>query len=154
MSLTVPTAVLDAAERGPIDDAVFLDVIRTSLPYARDVVAAAAADRASERPFGEHEVPPPSEAERGQLLRALASNAIRGDDVPGVGQGHADDVEEDGVVDRAALGGVEDGGGDGERHGRTSGTQAGTKSGSIWAMRSTPAHAVALARCMATVVRW
>ena len=30
MSLTVPTAVLDAAERGPIDDAVFLDVIRTS----------------------------------------------------------------------------------------------------------------------------
>ena len=78
MSLAVPTAVLDAAERGPIDDAVFLDVIRTSLPYAWDVVAAAAADRASERPFGEHEVPPPSEAERGQLLRALASNAIRG----------------------------------------------------------------------------
>lgn len=29
-------------------------------------------------PFGEHEVPPPSERERGQLLRALASNAIRG----------------------------------------------------------------------------
>ena len=25
-----------------------------------------------------HEVPPPSEAERGQLLRALASDAIRG----------------------------------------------------------------------------
>jgi len=78
MSLTVPTAVLDAAERGPIDDAVFLDVIRTSLPYAWDVVAAAAADRAPSRPFGEHEVPPPSEAERGQLLRALAGNAIRG----------------------------------------------------------------------------
>jgi len=28
--------------------------------------------------FGEHEVPPSSELERGQLLRALASNAIRG----------------------------------------------------------------------------
>src|SRR4051794_39347673 len=56
MSLTVPTAVLDAAERGPIDDAVFLDVIRTSLPYAWDVVAAAAADRTPSRPFGEHEV--------------------------------------------------------------------------------------------------
>ena len=78
MSLDVPTAVLDAAERGPVDDAVFLDVIRTSLPYAWDVVAAAAADRAPGRRFGQHEVPPPSEAERGQLLRALACNAIRG----------------------------------------------------------------------------
>jgi len=56
MSLTVPTAVLDAAERGPIDDAVFLDVIRTSLPYAWDVVAAAAADQAPGRPFGEHDL--------------------------------------------------------------------------------------------------
>jgi hypothetical protein len=69
MSLDVPAAVLDAAERGEIDDAVFLDVVRTSLPYAWDVVAAAAADRndggATGRPFGEHEVPPPSEAERG-----------------------------------------------------------------------------------------
>ncbi len=33
---------------------------------------------APRRPFGEHEVPPPSERERGELLRALASNAIRG----------------------------------------------------------------------------
>jgi hypothetical protein len=28
--------------------------------------------------FADHSVPPPSEAERGQLLRALASDAIRG----------------------------------------------------------------------------
>jgi hypothetical protein len=28
--------------------------------------------------FADHEVPPPSETERGQLLRALASDAIRG----------------------------------------------------------------------------
>jgi hypothetical protein len=28
--------------------------------------------------MADHEVPPPSEAERGQLLRALASDAIRG----------------------------------------------------------------------------
>ena len=28
--------------------------------------------------FADHEIPPPSEAERGQLLRALASDAIRG----------------------------------------------------------------------------
>lgn len=80
MSLDVPTSVLAAAERGELDDAAFLAVVRDSLPYAWQVAAAAAddlADRPGE-PFGEHAVPPPSEAERGQLLRALASNAIRG----------------------------------------------------------------------------
>jgi uncharacterized protein len=80
VSLDVPTAVLDQAARGEVDDAAFLAVVRDSLPYAWQVVSAAADDRAArpDAPFGEHEVPPPSEAERGQLLRALASNAIRG----------------------------------------------------------------------------
>ena len=80
MSLDVPTHVLDAAGRGELDDAAFLSVVRESLPYAWQVVSAAADDRTArpDAPFGEHEVPPPSEAERGQLLRALASNAIRG----------------------------------------------------------------------------
>lgn len=78
MSLDVPTPVLRAAESGPVDDATFVEVVRTSLPYAWEVVSAAVADRAPERPFGEHEVPPPTEQHRGQLLRALASNAIRG----------------------------------------------------------------------------
>lgn len=80
MSLDVPTHVLAAAERRELDDAQFVAVVRESLPYAWQVVSAAADDR-SARPdaaFGEHEVPPPSEQERGQLLRALASNAIRG----------------------------------------------------------------------------
>jgi hypothetical protein len=80
MSLDVPTEVLAAAERDELDHARFLAVVRDSLPYAWQVVAAAADDRAAhpEAPFGEHAVPPPSERERGQLLRALASNAIRG----------------------------------------------------------------------------
>ncbi|MCE3551868.1 SCO5389 family protein [Pseudonocardia sp. RS11V-5] len=78
MSLDVPTAVLEAAERREMDDAQFLAVVRDSLPYAWEVVSAAAADRTDEKPFGEHEVPPPSEKERGQLLRALASTSIRG----------------------------------------------------------------------------
>ncbi len=80
MSLDVPTAVLDQATRGEVDDAAFLAVVRDSLPYAWQVVSAAADDRVTrpDAPFGEHEVPPPSEAERGQLLRALASNAVRG----------------------------------------------------------------------------
>jgi len=80
VSLDVPTAVLDDAARGELDDAAFVAVVRSSLPYAWQVVSAAADDLAA-RPdaaFGEHAVPPPSEAERGQLLRALASNAIRG----------------------------------------------------------------------------
>ncbi|MBW0102350.1 SCO5389 family protein [Pseudonocardia sp. KRD291] len=80
MSLDVPTAVIDAAQRREMDDAQFVAVVRDSLPYAWTVVSAAAEDRTDrpDAPFGEHEVPPPSEAERGQLLRALASNAIRG----------------------------------------------------------------------------
>jgi hypothetical protein len=80
VSLDVPTHVLTAAERGELDDAQFVAVVRDSLPYAWQVVSAVADDRAArpEAPFGEHEVPPPSERERGELLRALASNAIRG----------------------------------------------------------------------------
>jgi hypothetical protein len=80
VSLDVPTHVLTAAERGELDDAQFVAVVRDSLPYAWQVVSAAAGDRAErpDAPFGEHEVPPPSEKERGQLLRALAGNAIRG----------------------------------------------------------------------------
>ena len=80
MSLDVPTHVLSAAERGEIDDAQFVAVVRDSLPYAWHVISAAADDRAtrSDALFGEHAVPPPSERERGELLRALASNAIRG----------------------------------------------------------------------------
>jgi hypothetical protein len=79
MSLDVPTALLERAERGEVDDAAFIDVVRTSLPYAWQVISSVAADlRGSTADFADHEVPPPSEAERGQLLRALASDAIRG----------------------------------------------------------------------------
>jgi hypothetical protein len=78
MSLDVPIHVLEAAEHGRLDDDQFLTVVRDSLPYAWQVVSAAVDDQAPGKPFGEHEVPPPSEQERGQLLRALASNAIRG----------------------------------------------------------------------------
>jgi len=79
MSLDVPTALLERAERGEVDDAAFVDVVRTSLPYAWQVISSVATDlRGSTAAFADHEVPPPSEAERGQLLRALASDAIRG----------------------------------------------------------------------------
>jgi hypothetical protein len=76
MSLTVPADLLARAEEGAVDDADFVDCVRASLPYAWEVVSDVAS-RAGDG-VAEHAVPPPSEAERGQLLRALASDAIRG----------------------------------------------------------------------------
>ncbi|HTF07958.1 MAG TPA: SCO5389 family protein [Asanoa sp.] len=75
MSLTVPADLLARAEDGAVDDADFVDCVRTSLPYAWAVVSDVAS-RAGDL-FAEHAVPPPSETERGQLLRALASDSIR-----------------------------------------------------------------------------
>lgn len=79
MSLDVPTALLEKAESGAVTDAEFVDCVRQSLPYAWNVVNEVVTDLgASGGEFADHEIPPPSEAERGQLLRALASDAIRG----------------------------------------------------------------------------
>jgi hypothetical protein len=79
MSLDVPAALLERAEAGPVDDADFVDCVRESLPYAWTVISTVVADlRAGDGDFANHAVPPPSEAHRGQLLRALASDAIRG----------------------------------------------------------------------------
>jgi hypothetical protein len=79
MSLDVSPALLDAAERGDVSDAEFVECVRTSLPYAWDLISSVAADLEKiDADFADNEIPPPSEAERGQLLRALASDAIRG----------------------------------------------------------------------------
>jgi hypothetical protein len=79
MSLDVPTALLERAEAGPVDDAEFVACVRDSLPYAWTVISGVAGElRVTGGDFADHEIPPPSEAERGQLLRALASDAIRG----------------------------------------------------------------------------
>jgi hypothetical protein len=79
MSLDVPTALLERAETGAIDEAEFVECVRESLPYAWLVVSTVAAELAAGGgEFADHAVPPPSEAMRGQLLRALASDSIRG----------------------------------------------------------------------------
>jgi hypothetical protein len=79
VSLDVPIALLERAENGDVTDAEFVDCVRQSLPYAWSVVSEVAGDlHAGGGEFANHEVPPPSETERGQLLRALASDAIRG----------------------------------------------------------------------------
>src|SRR5918998_915854 len=76
MSLDVPTALLAKAEAGDVGDAEFVDCVRRSLPYAWQVVSDVAGRVVA--PFADYAEPPPTEAERGQLLRALASDAIRG----------------------------------------------------------------------------
>jgi hypothetical protein len=78
MSLDVPTALLERAETGEVTDEEFVACVRDSLPYAWTVVSDLATRAAvTTEDFADHAVPPPSEAERGQLLRALASDAIR-----------------------------------------------------------------------------
>ena len=78
MSLTVPSDLLEQARRGEVDDAAFTDCIRTSLPYAWGVVSGLIADLdASGGEFADNQVPPPDEAARGQLLRLMASDAMR-----------------------------------------------------------------------------
>ena len=79
MSLNVSPTLLASAERGEVSDEEFVACVRESLPYAWEVVSAVMAElRTTGGEFADHEVPPPTEAERGQLLRALASDAIRG----------------------------------------------------------------------------
>ena len=78
MSLDVPAALLDRAERCEVDDAEFIACVRDSLPYAWQVISGVVADLdTGAAVFADNTTPPPSEAERGQLLRALASDAIR-----------------------------------------------------------------------------
>ena len=79
MSLDVSPDLLRRAEEGAVPETDFVDAVRTSLPYAYDLIAGLADDLdGTDAEFTDNQVPPPSEAERGQLLRALASDAIRG----------------------------------------------------------------------------
>ena len=61
-----------------MDDADFLACVRTSLPYAWDVVTGLIKElEAGDGEFADNQVPPPDEAARGQLLRMMASDAMR-----------------------------------------------------------------------------
>jgi len=78
MSLAVPAGLLEQARHGEVDDAAFLDCVRASLPYAWDLIAGLAAElEASGGELADNQVPPPDEAARGQLLRLIASDAMR-----------------------------------------------------------------------------
>jgi hypothetical protein len=79
MSLTVSPELLERAQRDELDDAAFVECIRTSLPYAWQVVDGLMNElRTDGTDFAANEVPPPDETARGQLLRMLASDAMRG----------------------------------------------------------------------------
>ncbi|HEY3877617.1 MAG TPA: SCO5389 family protein [Trebonia sp.] len=78
MSLTVPADLLEQARTGEVDDAGFLDCVRTSLPYAWTVVTGLIDDLgAGTADFADNQVAPPDETARGQLLRLMASDAMR-----------------------------------------------------------------------------
>ncbi|MDX6739164.1 SCO5389 family protein [Actinocorallia sp. A-T 12471] len=79
MSLTVPADLAERARTGEVDDAAFLACVRDSLPYAWTLISGVVGElRAGEAEFADNQVPPPDEEARGQLLRALASDAMRG----------------------------------------------------------------------------
>ena len=65
-----------------MDEGEFVATVARSLPYAWSVMSGVAEEMAggftNREGFADHATPPPSETERGQLLRALASDAIRG----------------------------------------------------------------------------
>jgi hypothetical protein len=79
MSLDVQQDLLERAEQGEIDGRDFVECVRTSLPYAWDTIANLTDELAANHTlqFADNQIAPPDEQARGQLLRALASNAIR-----------------------------------------------------------------------------
>jgi hypothetical protein len=78
MSLTVRADLLDQARQGAVDDAAFTACIQASLPYAWQLISDLAGQlRASGADFADNQVPPPDEGARGQLLRMMASDAMR-----------------------------------------------------------------------------
>jgi hypothetical protein len=79
MSLAVPPGLLEQARDGQVDEDAFLGCVRASLPYAWDLIEGLVQDlAASGGEFADNQVPPPDEAARGQLLRLMASDAMRG----------------------------------------------------------------------------
>lgn len=63
MSLDVSPALLEQAERGEVDEAAFVDCVRTSLPYAWDMISSLV-DRLSAEggEFADNRTPPAGRA--------------------------------------------------------------------------------------------
>jgi hypothetical protein len=78
MSLAVPADLLEQAQHGEVEDEAFLDCVRVSLPYAWNVITGLIKELdTGGAEFADNKVPPPDETARGQLLRLMASDAMR-----------------------------------------------------------------------------
>ena len=78
MSLAVPADLLDQARHSDVDDDAFTACIQASLPYAWQLIGDLTGQlRATGADQADNHVPPPDEAARGQLLRMMASDAMR-----------------------------------------------------------------------------
>jgi hypothetical protein len=78
MSLTVSPDLLEQARRDDIEDAAFVACIQASLPYAWQVITDLTERlQKTGADLADNQVPPPDEAARGQLLRMMASDAMR-----------------------------------------------------------------------------
>lgn len=79
MSLNISSELMQQAQTGQIDEESFVESIKQSLPYAFGIVENLTKRLAQgEASWVEHSVPPPSEQARGQLLRMMGGDAIRG----------------------------------------------------------------------------
>ncbi|MEU9129438.1 SCO5389 family protein [Kitasatospora sp. NPDC048540] len=78
MSLDVSPTLLAQAERDEVDESAFVDTVRTSLPYAYRLISRLTGELWGGTAEFADNTTAPTEAERAQLLRALASDAIRG----------------------------------------------------------------------------
>ena len=79
MSLDVSARLLATAETGEVSDEDFAECVRVSLPYAWQMVSGLSTRLHVEGgAVVDNTTPPETESERGQLLRAMASDAIRG----------------------------------------------------------------------------
>jgi hypothetical protein len=79
MSLDVTPELLETAQQGEVDDAAFVECVRTSLPYAWEMISGLVARlQVDGGDYADNLTPPPDEQARGQLLRVLASDAMRG----------------------------------------------------------------------------
>lgn len=79
MSLDVSAGLLARAEAGEVSDEDFAECVRDSLPYAWQLVSELSTRlHIQGGPYVDNTDPPGTDAESAQLLRALASDAIRG----------------------------------------------------------------------------
>ena len=79
MSLTVPAALLEKAQRGSVPDDEFVQCIASSLPYAWGMVERLAKEMAETGAATvQNTEVPPDEAAWGEVFRLVGSDAMRG----------------------------------------------------------------------------